>query len=102
MEPARELDLLAGGSFERQSPMEWRVILEFFLEASSSYISHNEPHQESESIHKSLLIDKFELQPCTPMIRLESLLPNREHRRKKRFNLRCSLTYSRMILLETL
>jgi hypothetical protein len=65
MESAQELDLLAGGSFEHQSPMEWIEILEFFLEASPSHTSHNEPHQESELIHESHLIDEFELSPCT-------------------------------------
>jgi hypothetical protein len=61
MESAREHDLLAGGSFEHQSLMERREILEFFLEAYSPHTNHNEPHQESESIHESLLIDDFEL-----------------------------------------
>jgi hypothetical protein len=65
MESARELNLLGGGSFEHQSPMERRKILEFFLEASSSHNNHNEPHRESESIHENLLIEKFELRPCT-------------------------------------
>jgi hypothetical protein len=65
MESARELDLLDRCSFEHQSPKERREILEFFLEASSSHTSHNEPHQELESIQKSLLIDEFELRPCT-------------------------------------
>jgi hypothetical protein len=48
------LDLLARGLFKHHSPMEIREILEFFLEASSSHTNHNEPHQESESIHDSL------------------------------------------------
>uniref|UniRef100_K3Z2Q0 Uncharacterized protein n=1 Tax=Setaria italica TaxID=4555 RepID=K3Z2Q0_SETIT len=37
-----------------------------------------------------------------PKIHLLSPLPNHEHRRKKKFNLRSSLPHSRMILLETL
>jgi hypothetical protein len=60
MKSAFELDLLAGGLFEHQSSMERKEILEFFLEASS-HTSHNEPHQESELIHESLLIDELEL-----------------------------------------
>jgi hypothetical protein len=61
MKSAFELDLLAGGLFEHQSSMERKEILEFFLEASSSHTSHDEPHQESELIHESLLIDELEL-----------------------------------------
>ena len=61
MESAQELNLLAGGSFENQTLVERREILEFFLETSSSHIVYNEPHLESELVHESLSIAESEL-----------------------------------------
>jgi hypothetical protein len=82
MESAQELDIMAGGSFEHQTLVERGEILDFFLETSSSHTDHNEPHPKSKSIHESLLIEEFELSPCTSHD--SSREPSREPRTPKK------------------
>jgi hypothetical protein len=56
MDAAQDLDIAAGGLFAHKTLVEGREILDSFLENSFFPTDHNEPHQESDSIHEILSI----------------------------------------------
>jgi hypothetical protein len=65
MGDALRLDAIAGGVFANKTSEEGIEILDSLLENSSLLTSHNEPHQESESIHESLSIAEPKPFPST-------------------------------------
>jgi hypothetical protein len=60
MDVTQDLDIVAGGSFAYKTLVEGRAILNSLLENYSLPTDHNEPHQESDSIHESLSIAELE------------------------------------------
>ena len=102
MESALELGVAAGGWFACVNATEEREILDSHLENSFFTTDRSEPrHEESTSRHESFSIHGLNFHLSHPQILLLSPLPNHEHRRKKKFNLRSSLSDSRMTIQET-
>jgi hypothetical protein len=54
MDAAQDLDITAGGLFAHKTLVEGRAIQDSLLEKSLFPTDHNEPLQESDSIHESL------------------------------------------------
>ena len=99
METALELDVASGGWFAHTTPEEGRDILDSFLEDSFFATDHSEPRQEK--LRRAMRVSQhpnLSLHLPHPNIHLLSPLPNHEHRRKKKFNLRSSLPDSRLTL----
>ena len=98
METALELDDASGGWFMHTTLEEGRDILDSFIENSFFSTDHSEPHREESASSRVSQHPNLSLHLPHPNIRLLSPLPNHEHRRKKKFNLRSSLPDSRVNL----